>query len=154
MKRSIIETILGAVVLLTAVIFLTFSYNSSGFSNQNSYQVTARFNSVDGLAVGSDIRIGGIKIGSVTDLYVDMDGYEAVVSFSINDNVNLPVDSEIIISSNGLLGGKYIKINPAKKNNGKAEKITAGGVFKNTKDVLSMEEMLGRVIFLVTDEDG
>ncbi len=153
MKRSIIETTLGAVVLLTAAIFLIFSYNNSNLSNQKSYKVSAKFNSVDGLTVGSDIRIGGIKIGSVTDLYVDMDSYEAVVEFSINDDINLSINSEIIISSNGLLGGKYIKINPHNNIDIKSDKIIAGGVFKNTKDVLSMEEMLGRVIFLVTDEN-
>lgn len=150
MRRSIIETILGAVVLLVAATFLAFAYNSSDLTPEGGYEVQARFNSVDGLTVGSDIRIGGVKIGSVSDQYIDPDLYEAVVTLSIHEGVTLPSDSQIAISSNGLLGGKYINVTPG----GSSEKVLAGGQFKNTKDVLSLEDLLGRVIFLVTDEDS
>lgn len=150
MKRSVIETILGAVVLIVATGFIAYAYDSSNLSPDGGYEVQARFNSIDGLTVGSDVRIGGVKIGSVTDQYIDPEMYEAVVTLSIEADILLPSDTSISISSNGLLGGKYVKVMPG----GSAERLSDGGVIEDTKDVVSLEEMLGRVIFLVTDEDG
>ena len=149
MRRSVIETVLGAVVLLVAGLFLVFAYNSSDLKPVNGYEVSTRFNSIDGLTVGSDVRIGGVKIGSVIDQYIDPELYQAVVRLSLRQDVRLPDDTQLAVSSNGLLGGKYVKVTPGSSDT----QVADGGEFTNTKDVLSLEEMLGRVIFLVTDED-
>ncbi len=83
MKRNVIETVLGAVVLLVAGVFLLFAYNSADLRPVAGYQVTARFNAVDGLTVGSDVRVGGIKVGSVVGQAIDIADYRAVVTMSI-----------------------------------------------------------------------
>lgn len=148
MKRSAIETILGGLVLLTAAVFLFVGFLNVDTGDTDGYEMEAHFNSVDGLTVGSDVRIGGVKVGSVVKQYVDMESYEAIVRFSVGDDVKLPDDSEVLIASNGLLGGKYLRIVP-----GRSETLVAeDGQVEKTKDALSLEDLLGRAIFLVTEQ--
>lgn len=148
MRRSVIETILGAVVLLVAGFFLTFAYSNTSIKAVDGYQATARFNAIDGLTIGSDIRIGGVKVGSVSGQHVDAEMYQAVVELSIQDRIRLPEDSQISISSNGILGGKYVKITPGSSD----VMVENGGEFSNTEDVLSMEDLIGRAIFLINED--
>ena len=149
MRRSVIETVLGAMVLLVAAVFLIFAYTSSDIKPVQGYLVTARFNSIDGLTVGSDVRIGGVKIGSVVGQDLDQETYQAVVQFTVRPDIRLPDDTLVSITSSGLLGGKYLKLDPGSDET----LIGSGDVLNNTRDVISLEELLGKVIFLVTDED-
>lgn len=148
MQRSAIETVMGAVVLVVAAFFIVLAYNTTDIKPVDGYQLLAKFNAVDGLAIGSDVRIGGVKVGSVVDQYIDQELYQAVVSFSIQDQIQLPADSVAAINSSGLLGEKYLAITPGKDPNVLAE----GGTVSKTKDVVSLEELIGRVIFLVNEE--
>lgn len=150
MRRNIIETATGAIVILVAVVFLVFSYNVSDLRPAEGYDVIAKFNAVDGLAVGSDVRVAGVKIGTVVDQTIDQEEYRAIVRMKINPEIQLTKDTVVRISSAGLLSGKYVKLEPG----GAKEKLAAGGELTNTKDVISLEELLGKVIFLVTGEDG
>ena len=148
MKRNVIETVLGAVVLLVAGVFLAFAYSSADLRPVAGYKITARFNAVDGLTVGSDVRVGGVKIGSVVGQSIDLESYQAVVVMSLRPDISLPDDSVASVSSEGLLGGKYIRLDPG----GSEKYLTDGGELAETRDIVSLEEMLGKVIFLVTDE--
>jgi len=147
-SRNIIETVLGAVVLIVAGLFLAFAYTTTDIRPVAGYTVTARFNAIDGLTVGSDVRVGGVKIGSVAAQSVDMEDFRAVVRMTIRPDIRLPEDSVASVSSEGLLGGKYIRIDPGASKTMLAD----NGRIANTKDIISLEEMLGKVIFLVTDE--
>lgn len=148
MKRNVIETVMGAVVLMVAGLFLVFAYNSADLQSIGGYTITARFNAVDGLATGNDIRVGGVKVGSVVDQKIDTNDYRAVVRMTIRPDVLLPMDTAAVVSSEGLLGGKYIRLDP-----GSADSMLQDGAeLTNTQDIVSLEEMLGKVIFLVTDE--
>ncbi|MEX2618162.1 MAG: outer membrane lipid asymmetry maintenance protein MlaD [Alphaproteobacteria bacterium] len=147
MKRSIIETVLGAVVLLVAGVFFAFAYSSADIRPNLGYTVRANFNAIDGLTVGSDVRVGGVKVGAVTAMTVDQSIYRAVVSMNIEDRIKLPDDTLVTISSDGLLGGKYVRLEPGKS----TTMVAAGGDLSRTKDVVGLEELLGKVIFLVTD---
>jgi len=150
MKRSIIETILGAVVLTVAGVFFFFAYTSTDIRVTRGYTLTANFNAIDGLTVGSDVRLGGVKIGAVSDLSIDQSVYQAVVTMTMQQRIKLPEDTQVLISSDGLLGGKYVRLEP-----GSAKTtLAAGGKLTNTKDVVGLEELLGKVIFLVTDGDA
>lgn len=148
MKRNVIETVLGAVVLLFAGVFLAFAYSSADLRPVAGYKITARFNAVDGLTVGGDVRVGGVKIGSVVGQSIDLESYQAVVVMSIRPDISLPDDSVASVSSEGLLGGKYIRLDPG----GSEKHLADGSELAETKDIVSLEEMLGKVIFLVTDE--
>lgn len=150
MRRNIIETAMGGIVILVAVVFLIFSYNVSDLRPAEGYDVIAKFNAVDGLAVGSDVRVAGVKIGTVVDQTIDQEEYRAIVRMKINPEIKLTTDTVVRISSAGLLSGKYVKLEPG----GAKEELAAGGELTNTKDVISLEELLGKVIFLVTGEDS
>ena len=148
MKRNVIETVLGGVVILVAGLFLVFAYLGSDVRSVKGYKVIAKFDAIDGLSVGSDVRIGGVKIGNVVDQMIDSDDFRAVVTLVILPEVKLPVDTKASITSAGLLGTKYVKLEPG----GADEKIPGGGQIQQTKSVISLEEMLVKVIFLVTDQ--
>lgn len=149
MQRSVIETVLGAVVLVVAAGFLALAYSTSDIRPAGGYPIIGKFYAIDGLTVGSDVRIGGVKVGAVTDQRVDMDDFQAVVEMTLRDEIRIPTDSLATITSSGLLGGKYVKIEPGAS----ATFLKSGEEFENTKDIIALEELLGKVIFLVTDED-
>ena len=150
MRRNIIETGMGAVVILVAAFFLVFSYGVTEHTPDEGYDVVAKFNAIDGLAVGSDVRIAGVKVGTVVDQTIDQREYRAVVRMKIDPAVKLAKDTMVRISSAGLLGGKYVKLEPGASK----DVLATGGQLTNTKDVVSLEELLGKVIFLVTGDEG
>jgi len=150
MGRNLVETVMGAVVLLIAGFFLIFAYNSSDLRPVSGYEIKARFNSVEGLQEGSDVRIGGVKVGSITEQHLDAETFQAVVTMTVRSGVRLPVDSIASVTGDSLLGGKYLKLTP-----GAAKKlVAAGGEIKKTQDALVLEQILGRMIFLLTETDG
>jgi phospholipid/cholesterol/gamma-HCH transport system substrate-binding protein len=150
MSRNIIETGMGAIVILVAVVILVFSYSVSDLRPPSGYDVIAKFNAVDGLTDGSDVRIAGVKVGTVVGEHIDQQEYRAVVTMKIDHGIELAEDTVVRVSSAGILGGKYVKLEP-----GTSKKfVPAGGELKNTKDVISLEELLGKVIFLVTGDDS
>jgi phospholipid/cholesterol/gamma-HCH transport system substrate-binding protein len=150
MERNVIETILGGVVLLIAGMFLVFAYANSDLRPVEGYRVIAKFNAIDGLTVGNDVRIGGVKVGTVVGQRVDQEDYLAIVTMTIRPDIKLPKNTRVAISSDGLLGGKYVKLEPSTD----GDILAAGGELTSTRDVISLEELLGKVIFLVTDDPG
>ncbi|MFZ5792390.1 MAG: outer membrane lipid asymmetry maintenance protein MlaD [Pseudomonadota bacterium] len=146
MKRNVIETIMGAVVLLIAATFLAFAYTASNIREVTGYELTARFNRIDGIAVGTDVRMSGIKIGSVLSTSLDPVTYLAEVRMSILNEVRLPVDSTARILSDSLLGDPYLAIEP-----GADEKmIEPGGEIRRTQDPVNLVDLIGRFIFSST----
>ncbi|HUL05979.1 MAG TPA: outer membrane lipid asymmetry maintenance protein MlaD [Candidatus Acidoferrum sp.] len=112
MHRNVIETIMGAVVLIVAVVFLVFAYSSSSSGTVSGYAVTARFNNISGINPGTDVRLSGIKVGSVIDTTLDTNDYTALVSLSIKDTVKLPTDTALRVWSDGLLSPSYLDLQP------------------------------------------
>ena len=149
MGRNLVETIMGAVVLLVAGFFLFFALSFSQVETEDGQTIFAKFNAIDGLTKGSDVRISGVKVGAVVDQAIDMEEYRAKVTLSLKSGVRVPVDSKVSVTSSGLLGGKYVKIEPGASK----EYVADGGEIRNTKDVILIEELLGKVIFLVSGED-
>ncbi len=143
MSRSLVETLLGAVVLAVAIGFVVFAYTRSSVATVSGYEVTAKFNRVDGLSSGSDVRIGGIKIGSVVEQSLDPVSYQAVLHMSIKETIELPVDSTAAVVSEGLLGGKFIDIQPG----GEDALLADGGQIRITQSSLLLEELIGRFAF-------
>ena len=150
MGRRFIETILGAVVLLVAGIFLAFAYSQADLGAVKGYTVAASFGSVGGLPNGGDVRINGIKVGSVIDQKIDPNTFDAVVRMSISPTIHLPVDTVASVASVDLLGGKFVRLEPGHSK----ESISPGGSIGKTKNYKSLEQMVGEIIFLATDNSG
>ncbi|NQV46849.1 MAG: outer membrane lipid asymmetry maintenance protein MlaD [Rhodospirillaceae bacterium] len=146
MGRNAIETVLGAVVLAVAGMFVFFAYSTAEVQTVRGYEVTAAFYKIGGLNKGGDVRINGIKVGTVNDQGLDPDTYDAVVRMTIQPNIKLPTDTVASIASEGMLGGKYVRIEPG------SEKtfIEPGGAITKTKDFRSLEDQVGEIIFLAT----
>lgn len=147
MNKKPIETIMGIVVIFVAAFFLYFAYQVSDLQVVKGYDINARFLKVGGLNVGSDVRINGIKVGTVIAQNLDPEDYVADVKLSISSNIQLPKDSVVSIVSDGLVGNKFIKIEPGKSK----EFLQNGDTVANTKDFKTLEDMVGEIIFMVTD---
>ena len=144
MKRNAVETLLGAVVLLVASIFVYFAYNTAQVKAISGYQIEARFFKIGGLTTGSDVRVNGIKVGTVTKAFLDTKTFDAVIQMSIMEEVKLPTDTVASIGSEGIVGGKYIRITPGSAINVIAE----NELISQTKDFRSLEDQVGEIIFL------
>jgi len=150
MGRNAVETVLGAVVLLVAGMFVFFAYGTAQVKAVSGYELRANFFKIGGLTPGSDVRINGIKVGSVTSARLDPETYDAVVVMSIAAGIKLPADSVAGIGSEGIVGGKYVRLEP-----GNAKKtLAAGGLIGKTKDFRSLEDQVGEIIFLATGGKG
>ena len=147
MNKKPVETIMGIVVIFVAAFFLYFAYQVSDLQVVKGYDINARFLKVGGLNVGSDVRINGIKVGTVIAQNLDPEDYVADVKLSISSNIQLPKDCVVSIVSDGLVGNKFIKIEPGKSK----EFLQNGDTVANTKDFKTLEDMVGEIIFMVTD---
>lgn len=143
MANNAIETVMGAVVLAVAGGFLYFAYSNSNVKPIEGYAVDAAFTSINGIDAGSSVRIGGIKIGVVEKLQLDPKSYKAVATLRVRNDVVLPVDSSAAIQSSGLLGEKFIAIEPG----GDEDALADGGKINFTQPSVSLEEMIGKFVF-------
>jgi phospholipid/cholesterol/gamma-HCH transport system substrate-binding protein len=113
MKTNLVETAVGAVVIVIAAAFFTFAYTTSGIGKgSGGYQLTAEFDNADGIGIGSDVRMSGVKIGTVTSQELDPVTYQAVLRMSIDPTLKLPDDSSAKVTSEGLLGSKFVALEP------------------------------------------
>ena len=147
MRKKPVETIMGLVVLIIAILFLAFAYRVSDLQVVKGYKLTAEFMKVGGLSIGSDVRINGIKVGTVTAQHLNNEDYTVNVEFSISAATKLPKDSVVAIVGDGLMGDKFVKIEPGKS----TEYLKDGDSFQKTKDFKTLEDMVGEIIFMITD---
>jgi phospholipid/cholesterol/gamma-HCH transport system substrate-binding protein len=145
-RHGVAETLTGAFVLVVALAFLAYAVAHSGRTTGSGYTLDARFDHIDGLSVGADVRIAGVKVGTVTAEWVDPKTFVAIVSMTVRDNMQLPKDTAASIVSESLLGGKYITLSPG----GDDTDLKPGGTITITQSSVSLEELLGKFIFSVT----
>ena len=143
-RHSVIEVATGAAVLLVAGGFLVFAIANTGQKfGTEGYQLNAVFDHVDGLTVGADVRIAGVKVGSVQNIKLDPKTYQAAVAFSVQDDVKLTDDSSATVSTDGLLGGKYLAL----ATGGDDKFLHAGGTITITQGSVNLEALIGKYIF-------
>ena len=148
MNKNIFETILGAIVIIVAIVFGFKLYEQFNINNQSkNYTIYALFNNSGGVKKGADVRISGVRIGKILDVNLDNENYKAKIKMEISDKIVLSKDSIVEIASDGFIGGKYIRIILGTD----TKLLNQNSELKNTKDIVSLEQMLGKLIFLTTD---
>ncbi len=149
MGRSVFETILGAIVLAVAALFLAFAYTNSDLQVVKGYRVSANFPMVDGLKEGIDVRVNGVKIGSVTDLHLITDPgpnqFLVRVSMTIDPVVKLPVDTVALVATESLLGGKYMSLEPGVDD--EAIRTDGTGRITRTQAPMRLDDLIGQLIY-------
>lgn len=144
MQRHIVETLVGTLVLAIAIGFGWYAYSTTGHSSSSgSYSVKARFDRADGLNNGTDVRVSGIKIGSVTSVTLDPKNYMALVEIAIQNDVKLAIDSRAEIQSEGLLGGRYLNITPGNDDTD----LTNGATIVYTNAGADLMQLISKAIF-------
>lgn len=143
MAENISEVIAGGVVLAAAVGFLVFAGQSSGLTTTSGqYALKASFRSAEGIAAGTDVRLAGVKVGTVTSLSLNPQTYFADSTIALNNSVVLPDDSAILISSEGLLGGNYVELVPG----GSLDNLVAGDEIEDTQGAISLIALLMKFV--------
>ncbi|WP_404426355.1 outer membrane lipid asymmetry maintenance protein MlaD [Thalassospira australica] len=143
MNNRLIETLAGAAVIAVAIGFAAYSYSRAGIESVDGYELSANFNRIDGLSVGNDVRISGVKVGSVTGQELDPKSYMAIVKMTVRGDIELPADSSAKIASDGLLGGKFVALEPG----GDIDMLAPGGEIEYTQGSVNLEELIGQVIY-------
>lgn len=150
MKRSIVETVLGAIVIVVAGVFLSFSYTTANVGSAAGYNVMADFSGIGGLKAGDDVQISGVKVGTVSGVSLNEDTYLARVHMDLNPSIKLPTDTAALISSESLLGGRYLALEPGADE----DIIPAGGRIEYTQAPQNLEQLLGQFIFSMNKPDS
>jgi phospholipid/cholesterol/gamma-HCH transport system substrate-binding protein len=141
--RNIVETIVGALVLVVAVVFVFYAFGKSDHSGPDGYELIARFGRIDGLKRGADVTMSGVKIGTVTGIDLDRKTYQAVVHMAVSSNVPVPADTNAKIVSESLLGGMVVVLDPG----GDKTMLKPGGEIAQTQDAISFTELLAKFMF-------
>lgn len=150
MKQGTIETVTGFVVLIIALSFFTFAYKISGRSkfDQKTYNLVADFQNIEGISKGADVKIAGIKIGVVEDIKLEDESYYALVQLKIKQDVQIPNDSSAVVSTSGLIGSKFIKINPGSSE----DNFKNGGKIRFTQSTLNIEDLVSKLVYSMTSK--
>ena len=147
MHRNVIETVMGGVVLLVAIGFVVVAFQGSSVTQGEGYQVVAEFDNASGLSPGSEVRMSGVKIGSVRSQTLDPQTFFAVVTMDISQSVQLPRDTSARILADGLLGASFVSLEPG----GEDDSIPPGGQITFTQGSINVVDLLGRFIFSAAD---
>ncbi|WP_170404370.1 outer membrane lipid asymmetry maintenance protein MlaD [Ruegeria arenilitoris] len=140
---NVTEVLVGGAVLACAVAFGVYASQSTGLSQGSAgYQLEASFRSLEGVGVGTDVRLAGVKIGTVTGVTLNPDTYRADTTFSIADGIQVPDDSAIIISSEGLLGGNFVEVMPG----GSPFYFEPGDQVEDTQGAVSLISLLVKFV--------
>lgn len=145
MNKNLFETLVGALVLIIAGYFSYYVYGMTSVVSafEKGFAVKAVFDNADGINLGTDVKMSGIRIGKVTSLSLDAKTFRALVEMNLHQDVKLPVDSSAEITGNGLLGERYVTIQPGAD----TEYLANGGSIEFTQSSISLEKMIGKFMF-------
>lgn len=149
MKNNAVEMVMGGVVIAVAGFFLIFAYRFSDIQTTDGYELTAAFSNAGGLATGSDVRVSGVKVGSVTDIDLNEQTYQAIVSLSLKSDVEIPIDSVARISSDGLLGDTFLALEIGAE----MDMFRPGERIEFTQANPDLLQLIGQAIYSFTDGD-
>jgi phospholipid/cholesterol/gamma-HCH transport system substrate-binding protein len=143
------EIATGAAVLVLAAGFAFYAAKGTGLTGGSgaTYPLHASFRAVDGISAGSEVRLAGLKVGTITSLELNPQTFFADAVIQVRDDIVLPVDSAILISSEGLLGGNFVEIMPG----GAADNLAPGDEIEDTQGSVSLVSLLMKFVGAKTD---
>jgi phospholipid/cholesterol/gamma-HCH transport system substrate-binding protein len=141
--RNIVETIVGALVLLVAGVFVFYAFSKSDRGAPAGYEIIARFDRIDGLKRGADVTVSGVKVGAVTGFELDRKTYQAVVRMMVSAGLDLPIDTHAKVVSESLLGGMVIILEPGSDQT----LLKAGGEIDKTQGAIPLSELIAKFMF-------
>ena len=143
MQRNMLETVMGAIVLLMAAGFVMLAYEAANIRGADGYEIEAEFGATGGLSVGDDVRISGITVGRIARQELDPVTYAARIVMSLDNQIQIPADSSARITAASLLGGNYLELIPGADE----EMMQPGEVIYDTLDPVSLTDLLGKAVF-------
>ena len=144
-RRSVSELAAGSLVLLATVGFIAYAAGHTGRSETGGTRLVAQFDNVGSIGPGADVKIAGVKVGSVTGSSIDPATFQAKLTFTVQANIKVPADSSATISTGGLLGGAFVTLSPG----GSDKTLTDGQTVGITQSATNLEDLLGKFIFNV-----
>lgn len=143
MAQNPSEVIVGGLVLAVAVGFVVYAANATGFTrDRGGYELKASFRAADGIRVGTDVRLAGVKVGSVTAMELNPQTFFADTRISVRDGIVLPEDTVLAVSSEGLLGGNFLELVPG----GSPDNLAAGAEIEDTQGSVSLISLLMKFV--------
>lgn len=143
LKENVVEALVGLLVVVVAIWFVLFAYGRTAAGGSGSgYIVSARFPNSTGVSIGTDVRVSGIKIGTVTAQRLDPKTFQAVLQLRVADDVKFPIDSSAAITSEGILGGSYIALTPG----GDTAMLKPGDEISDTQGAQDLMALMGQFI--------
>ncbi|MCB2136711.1 MAG: outer membrane lipid asymmetry maintenance protein MlaD [Rhodobacteraceae bacterium] len=151
MAESTTEVLTGAGVLAVALGFLVYAGQGASFgSGADNYTLTASFRSVEGITVGTDVRMAGVKVGAVTALELNPQSFFADATVTVRDGIKVPDDSTILVTSEGLLGGSFVEILPG----GSPVDLEPGAEIEDTQGAVSLIALLMKFVGAAAGNGG
>lgn len=148
MSHNTTEVLVGGAVLAAAIAFAVYAGQATGLSKSSQgYELAASFRSLEGISVGTDVRLAGVKIGTVTGVDLNPETYRADTRFSVANGIEIPDDSAVVVSSEGLLGGNFVEIMPG----GSLFYFAPGEEIEDTQGAVSLISLL---LKFVTGDGG
>lgn len=147
MKNNAIEMVMGGVVIAIAAFFLIFAYRFSNIQTTDGYELTAAFSNASGLTTGADVRVSGVKVGSVSDIELNEQTYQAIVSLSLKSDVEIPIDSVARVSSDGILGDSFLALEIGAE----MDMFRPGERIEFTQANPDLLQLIGQAIYSFTD---
>ena len=144
MKNSTVETLIGAAVIIIAAAFFFFAYQTSGKGHAaGAYRISAEFDNAEGVSVGTDVRVAGVKIGSVVDFTLNPENFQANVVMELDPKVKFTDDATAKVTAEGLLGSKFIAL----EQGGSETLLADGGVISNTQGAVDIWSLISQAMF-------
>ena len=148
MQRNMLEAVMGAIVLLTAVAFVSLAYEAANIRGTDGYELEAEFGATGGLSVGDDVRISGIKVGRISRQELDPVTYAARIVMSLDERIRIPADSSARITAASLLGGNYLELIPGADE----DMMQPGEMIYDTRDPVSLTDLLSKAVFSAAND--
>ena len=144
MSENATEVLVGGVVLAAAIGFFVYAgqVTGAGGTTGSSYTLSASFRSADGISVGTDVRLAGVRVGSVIGLELNPETFRADVDFSVADGIDIPDDTQAVIASEGLLGGNFLELVPG----GSPFNLAPGDDIYETQSAVSLTTLILRAV--------